>query len=274
MKTPICLTVSTLLLATMLMTSDAQAQLADVSRQGETVPASTPVVPTPSAHKVVIRELTEVPVILKGDVQSDGNQVGTELLFYVTKDIYGPGHTLLIARDTPVPGQIVEAPANLKSRRADKLALRCDYILAWDKTRIPLRGARKVARSNAQTGQASLTGLSNGGVIVDTLANDKDARLPVGKTYRVYVNADTPTEALAPNIEQDARFGTTLREGFALLKDGSWAIGLIRQVGKNYILTNSGGSQSVRISDVRSLEFLQDAGSPYGKYAPAAPVEK
>jgi hypothetical protein len=274
LKTPICLTVSTLLLAGMLLTRDAQAQPNDTPRQGETIPAGTPVIPTPSAHKVVIPELTEVPVILKGDVQSDGNQVGSELLFYVAKDVYGPGHTLLIARDTPVPGQIVEAPANLKSRSAGKLALRCDYILAWDKTRIPLRGARREAHGNAQTGQAVLPGLSGGGVIVDTLANDKDARLPVGKSYRVYVNADTQTEALTPNIELDARIGTAQRTGFALLKDGSWAIGLVRQVGKNYILTNSGGSQSVRISDVRSMDYLQDAGSPYGKYVPAAPLEK
>ncbi len=220
----------------------------------------------------MVPELTEIPIVLKGDVQSDGNRVGSELLFYVTKDVYGPGHTLLIARDTPVPGQIVETPANPKSRRPGKLALRCDYILAWDKTHIPLRGAHKETHSDAQAAPAGSADM-NSGVIVDTVSSDKEAKLPVGKTYRVYVNADTQTEALSPSVEQDARIGTSQLEGFVLLKDGSWAIGLVRQVGKNYILTNSGGSQSVRISDVRSLEYLKDAGSSF-KYAPTNPIGK
>jgi len=265
LKKPIRLTLSTLLLAAAVMPSHAQAPASTAqdlqtttTQLGKVAVAGTPVTLGPSPHKVVIPELTEVPIMLKGDVQSDATKIGSELLFYVAKDVYGPGHTLLIARDTPVPGQIVEVPANPKSRGVGKLALRCDYVLAWDKTHIPLRAAHRAARGNAQTNQPG----SEEGVVVDTIANSRDAKLPVGKTYRVYVSADTQSEALTPSVEQDSRISTALKEAFVLLKDGSWAIGLIRQVGKNYILTNSGGSSSVRISDVRSLEYLKDAGRP------------
>ena len=265
MKTPICLTLSTLLLAAAVMPGQAQAPAGTAQDLQTTAPqlgkvtvAGAPVGLGPSPHAVVIPELTEVPILLKGDVQSDATKIGSELLFYVAKDVFGPGHTLLIARDTPVRGQIIESPTNNRSHSAGRLALRCDYVLAWDKTHIPLRGAQRAAHGNAPTNKAG----SDEGVVVDTIADNKDAKLPVGKTYRVYVSADTQSEALTPSVEQDSRISTALKEAFVLLKDGSWAIGLIRQIGKNYILTNSGGSSSVRISDVRSLEYLKDAGRP------------
>lgn len=272
MKTQICLTVSTLLLTAAMLPGMAQAPASDAQKQPVNAPirgdAGAPVTSDMRLHnaaKVVIPELTEVPVILKDEIQSGGNKAGSELLFFVAQDVYGPGHTFLIARGTPALGHIVQSHTYSTFGRAGKLVLRCDYVLAQDKTRIPLRGVHQEVRGRASNGDAAVIGLAYGvaGAIVDLFVYGKDAKLHIGKTYNVYVNADTLTETPTPNEEPDDHAGVVPGEAFALLKDGSWAIGLVRQVGNNYVFTNSGGSQTVKILDVRSLEYLKDANRPY-----------
>ena len=260
---PLLLTAATLPTQAQAPASDAQKQPINAPIRGKEGVRVTPDMLSHISRKVVIPELTEVPVVLKDTIQSGGNKVGSELLFFVAKDVYGPGHTFLIARGTPVLGQIIESHAYQNFGRAGKLALRCDYVLAQDKTRIPLRGVHQEARGRARNGEAALIALAGGiyGVIVDLFVYGKDAKLHLGKTYHVYVNADTVTEAPTPNEEPDDSIATAPKEVFALLKDGNWVIGVVRQVADTYVLTNAGGSHTVKIANVRSLEYLKDARS-------------
>jgi hypothetical protein len=261
LKTSICLTVSTLMLTVALLPGRAQAPASDAQKQPANAPVTADMRPHNSA-KVVIPELTEVSVIFKGEIQAGENRAGSELVFAVAKDVYGPGHTLLIACGTPAVGQIVETQTSRKVKRAGKRVLRCDYVLAQDKTRIPLRGMSSETRGEAQQEQVVLLAPTDSGAIVDRLGNGKDAKLPLGKTYRVYVNVDTQTEApKTADSQADASQGAP-REAYVLLNNGDWAIGMLRQVGNTYILTNFQGARKVNISDVRTLEYLQDARLP------------
>jgi hypothetical protein len=271
LKRNICLAALTLLALTPLPgrtqapASDAQKQPINPPQRGKEPRPITRDMRTRASRSVIIPELTEVSVILKDEIQSGGNKVGSELLFFVAKDVYGPGHDFLIARGTPVLGHIVESQAYQNFGRAGKLVLRCEYILAQDKTRIPLRGVHQESRGRARNGDAALIGLAGGvsGAIVDLFVYGKDAKLHIGKTYKVYVNADTLTDAPIPNEEPDENDAP--QKAFALLKNGGWAVGFLRTEGDTYVFTNSAGTYPVQISDVLSLQYLKDATIPTGK---------
>lgn len=260
LKKQICLTVSTLLLAAAMLPARAQAPL----RGDAPVPVTSDMRPHTN-QKIIIPELTEVKIILKDLIKTTTRKgrVGDELLFFVAQDVYGPGHTLLLARNTPVLGEIAESHGTQGGRRG-QLCLRCDYVLAQDKTRIPLTGVHQEVRldSQDQDDDPTIIRKIDIGVTVDVFSPNKNAKLPIGKIYSVYVDADTQTEAPMPFVDGDA-LDSAPQEAFVLLKDGNWAIGLFRQVGNTYVLTNSGGSQTVKIADVRSLEFLKDVKVPY-----------
>ncbi len=89
--------------------------------------------------KVSIPEGTAVHLALLKDLKSGGSKGGEDVPFEVSQDVYGPGHVLLIAANTPAYGKIQESSRRGIFGKAGKLKFTIDYILAPDKTHIPLR---------------------------------------------------------------------------------------------------------------------------------------
>lgn len=107
--------------------------LATLAQTGSAAPISQ------SADKVVVHEGTQVHFSLLKDLKSGGNKAGEEIPFEVAKDVYGPGHILLIPSDTPAFGKLLQSNRRGMFGQSDKLKFTIDYILAGDKTHIPLR---------------------------------------------------------------------------------------------------------------------------------------
>lgn len=271
--------------------NDAQKQPVNHAARGKDGPPIPESLRPHPAARIIIPELTEVPVTLKDEIQSGANVKGSELLFFVTRDVYGPGHVLLITRGTPAVGRIVESKKYQSFGRAGKLVLTCDYVLAQDKTRIPLRGVKQETRGASQNGfTAAISGgttaygiddgvygttikggseLARGaiggiawlgiGAIVDSFTYGKDAKLHVGKDYNVYVEADTLTGAPVPNVEPVSP-GQRPQSAILTLKNGDFIAGHVVKEGDVYIVSHPGRPSTYRVSEVKSVQFAKDAG--------------
>jgi hypothetical protein len=269
--------------------SDAQKQPINPPLRGKQAAAVTADMLPHSTERVIIPELTEVPVILKDEIQSGANKIGSELLFFVARDVYGPGHKFLIAKGTPAIGHIAESRKNGSFGRAGKLVLTCDYILAQDKTRILLRGVQQERRGEALNGLAAsiaadttVLEVSDGiygttikgggelargalggviglgiGTVIDLFVSGNDAKLHIGKTYDVYVNSDTQTDLPTPNLDNDS--ATSVGDVFIVLKDGGFAFGKEREVEGGMSVTNSAGTTVINPSDIVSIQPIKDA---------------
>ena len=59
--------------------------------------------------KVLIPEGTLIHITLLKDLKSGADKSGEEVPFEVSKDVFGPGHVLLIAEQTQTFGKIIES---------------------------------------------------------------------------------------------------------------------------------------------------------------------
>ena len=93
--------------------------------------AASPLVP-------VLPKGTPVRLRLESSLRSGQNKAGQAVLFTVTENVYGPNHTLLLAKGTPAQGHVTESSGHGPLQRTGKLAFTCEEAHAADGTRIPL----------------------------------------------------------------------------------------------------------------------------------------
>lgn len=111
--------------------------------------------------------------------------------FEVAKDIYGPGHVLLIAADTPAFGKVVESSRRGMFGKSGKLKFSIDYILAADKTQIPLRADAQIVRGRDNRTASIATAILLAPIAI--FINGKDVSVNKGQDFVMYVNTDTIT---------------------------------------------------------------------------------
>lgn len=123
--------------------------------------------------KVLVPELTEIPLVLRDDLKSGFTRPGSEVLFMVAEDVYAPGPVLVLTKGTPAIGHVVKSNGHYSFGRSGQLFLTCDYILAQDKTRIPLRAVEEQARGKSNMREAWAASIL-GGIAGGTLASAAD----------------------------------------------------------------------------------------------------
>ena len=156
--------------------------------------------PAVTTSQVSIPEGTAVHLALLKDLKSGGNKGGEDVPFEVSQDVYGPGHALLIAAGTPAYGKITESSRRGIFGKAGKLKFTIDYILAPDKTHIPLRSDPQLVRGRDNRTTAIATAILLAPIAM--FINGQDVSVKKGEPFTMYVNAATvaqsPNAAPAP----------------------------------------------------------------------------
>lgn len=98
---------------------------------------AVPVAAAPIAGAVLPKG-TPVRLRLDSSLRSGQNKAGQTVLFTVTENVYGPHHTLLLAKGTPAQGHITESTGHGPLRRTGRLAFTCDEARTEIGLRIPL----------------------------------------------------------------------------------------------------------------------------------------
>lgn len=230
---------------------------AAVSAVGATV-----VVPT---GKVDIPEGTQVHVSLLKNLKSGGNKAGEEVPFEVAKDVYGPGHVLLIAADTLAFGKIVESSRRGMFGKSGKLKFSIDYILAPDKTRIPLRADAQIIRGRDNRTASIATAILLAPVAI--FINGKDVSANKGQDFVMYVNTDTlsqsPLTAPSPSATLSTGVAAPTAQSLFLLTDGTQVQGTLTSFdGSQYIVATNQGARTLKVVDVKSVYALAPTPAP------------
>ncbi len=218
-----------------------------------------------AAGKVDIPEGTQVHVSLLKNLKSGGNKAGEEVPFEVAKDVYGPGHVLLIAADTPAFGKVVESSRRGMFGKSGKLKFSIDYILTADKTRIPLRADAQIIRGRDNRTASIATAILLAPVAI--FINGKDVSANKGQDFVMYVNTDTlaqspliaDSSSTAPSTGVPTVAVPTAQSLF-LLTDGTQVQGtLISFDGSQYTVATIQGTRILKTSDIKSVYALAPA---------------
>ena len=236
----------------------------------------------------VLPKGTTIHLRLDSSLRSGRDKAGQTVLFTVTENVYGPNHTLLLARGTPAQGHITESLGNGPLRRSGKLAFTCDEARTADGTRIPLTlrvatsgekdkaGAVAVAvRAGVRQEPGSGGYVSPGNLTTGVDPTGPEGQLPeaVYRANGVAVGAEVdPVQVLGngreaqvgrgeeyeAKVAADTPFGFTLTgPQLFTLKDGTKIKGAQSAFdGQTYTVQTPTGSRSLRVVDVKTITAL------------------
>ena len=231
--------------------------------------------PAVAAGQVSVPEGTVVHLALLKDLKSGGSKGGEDVPFEVSQDVYGPGHALLIAAGTPAYGKIMESSRRGIFGKAGKLKFTIDYILAPDKTHIPLRSDPQLVRGKDNRTTAIATAILFAPVAM--FINGHDVSVKKGEQFIMYVNAPTvaqspsaipaPTpDALAAPPAASASFAPAAvlpaapAQSLFTFANGAQAVGtLISFDGSTYTVSTTRGMRQFKKAAITSIHTLAAA---------------
>jgi len=237
----------------------------------QTARAQTVPVPVAAPSQVSIPEGTVVHLALLKDLKSGGSKGGEEIPFEVSQDVYGPGHVLLIAANTPAYGKITESSRRGIFGKAGKLKFTIDYILAPDKTHIPLRSDPQLVRGRDNRTTAIATAILFAPVAM--FINGQDVSVKKGEPFTMYVNAATvaqspnaapaPITPAAPPAVAPASFAPASvvpaapPQSLFTFANGAQAVGtLISFDGSSYTVSTAKGMRQFKKAAIVSIHAL------------------
>lgn len=220
------------------------------------------------AGEVDIPEGTQVHVSLLKNLKSGGNKAGEEVPFEVAKDVYGPGRVLLIAADTLAFGKIVESSRRGMFGKSGKLKFSIDYILAADKTHIPLRADAQIIRGRDNRTASIATAILLAPVAI--FINGKDVSANKGQDFVMYVNTDilvqSPLTMASPSTIPATvvpAIAAQTAQSLFLLTDGTQVQGSLTSFdGSQYTVATSQGTRILKASDIKSVYALAPTSAP------------
>lgn len=211
---------------------------------------------TASLSGAVVPDGTLIHITLLKDLKSGGNKSGEEIPFEVAKDVFGPGHTLLIPAQTQAFGKVIESSRRGIFGKSGKLKFTIDYVLAADKTHIPLRADAQLIRGRDNRTTAIATAILFAPIAM--FINGKDVTAKKGQDFTMYVDA--------PGIQQPAMIAppqttavatSSQAKSLFLLTNGSQVIGILSSFdGSLYTVTTESGTQTFKASEVKSVYAL------------------
>jgi len=145
------------------------------------------------ATPVKLGERTPVKVAVKETLTSGEGKVGDEIAFELREDLCGPSRELLAKKGAPAYGKLLRTKRRGAFGRPGKLDLTCDYVVAVDGTRIPLRGTE----TRAQSGKGNVTATVITTVLLGPLGllvHGRDVTINKGTEFTMYVDADTAVD--------------------------------------------------------------------------------
>lgn len=242
--------------------------------------------------RIVIPQLTELQVVLRDQIKSDYTKEGSEIIFFVGKNVFGPEHELLIPAGASAVGRLVRTIKARPFGVAGYVYLTCDYVLTADGTRIPLRAITLDIRGRDQKGESAFGGIwaaalaiglvenrggsdtekaavSLIGPIVGAFIQGKNTTVQRGARFHMAVDADTsvlePVAMQPEDLPDLIRPRNLIPEGpvrrvLIRMADGDFTVGLMRRKGDYLIITNSVETRKVKMADVREISYLSRVG--------------
>ena len=217
--------------------------------------AQTPAVP--ATAQLAVPEGTQVHLTLLKSIKSGGNKAGEQVPFEVAKDVYSPNRTLLIAADTPAFGKILESSRRGMFGKSGKLKFTIDYILAPDKTHIPLRSDAQILRGRDNRTASVATAILLAPVAI--FINGKDVSADKGQDFVMYV--DTTTAFRQPSVIPPMNSpAVTAAQSLFVLANGTQVQGtLVSFDGSRYTVSTAQGTVLLQAADVKSVYALAPA---------------
>lgn len=233
--------------------------------------APAPIAPAQAAPAgtTILPERTPIQVRLDNELKSGGSKTGEEVPFTVVSDVYSPNHTLLITAGSSAYGKVTRSSRRGVFGKAGKLDFTCDYVVAPDKTHVPLRAQPMGGSGRNNTGAMVATAILLAPIAI--LMNGRDVTIHKGQEFTMYVDKDTPVQPFLPpsSVPVAAAPGKSL----FLLQNGSQVTGsLVSFDGATYTITTDQGTQTLKAADVKSVYAL--AAAPAILAAPAMPAGK
>ena len=236
-----------------------------ISAKADPAPAALP------ADKILVPEGTQVHFSLLKDLKSGGNKAGEEVPFEVAKDVYGPGHVLLIPADTPAFGKILQSNRRGMFGQSGKLKFSIDYILAPDKTHILLRADAQLVRGKDNRGAAVATAVLLS--VLGMFINGHDVTVKKGQDFTMYVNANTvaPSPLVAPTptptpaapsppppaVRPSASAQSPSAQSLFMFANGGTAVGTVLSFdGSTYTVSTTKGMRRFKAAAIKSISPL------------------
>jgi hypothetical protein len=232
--------------------------------------APPPAASTVAAGQISIPEGMPVHLTLLKELKSGGNKGGEDVPFEVSKDVYGPGRVLLIAASTPAFGKIQESSRRGIFGKAGKLKFTIDYILAPDKTHIPLRADPQILHGQDNRTTAIATAILLAPIAI--FVNGRDVSVKKGEEFTMYVNAPTvaqspyapapaaPAAPATPPVVAPASFApaaltpATPAQSVFVFANGARAVGtLISFDGSLYTVSTTKGMRKFKTAAIKAV---------------------
>jgi hypothetical protein len=235
-------------------------------------PADSPV----PVGRLVLPEKTEIKLTLEKDLKSGADKAGETVPYEVDRDVYSPfpSHVLLIPAGAKAFGKVIKSSRRGMLGKSGKLEFTCEYVLAPDGTKVPLRAAPTKEKGRNNTGASVAIAVLAAPIAL--LMNGRDVTVHKGQEYTAYVDEDTdlpdpkglaaepppapqPATASAPEAgpPPPAPAGQTL----FTLNDGLQLAGTIQSFdGTTYVVATANGSRSLSATSVKSMTSLPGVG--------------
>ena len=216
-----------------------------------------------ASSQVSIPEGTLVHLTLLKELKSGGSKGGEDVPFEVSQDVYGPGHVLLIAANALAFGKIQESSRRGIFGKGGKLKFTIDYVLAPDKTHIPLRSDPQIVRGRDNRTTAIATAILFAPIAM--FINGHDVSVKKGEQFTMYVNALTlapsPYAAPAPALQAaplpvvvPASAVAAPVQSVFVFANGAQAIGtLISFDGFSYTVSTAKGMRKFKTAAIKAV---------------------
>ena len=215
-----------------------------------------------ASSQVSIPEGTLVHLTLLKELKSGGSKGGEDVPFEVSQDVYGPGHVLLIAANALAFGKIQESSRRGIFGKGGKLKFTIDYVLAPDKTHIPLRSDPQIVRGRDNRTTAIATAILFAPIAM--FINGHDVSVKKGEQFTMYVNALTlaPSPYAAPILPAAPAVPVVIpasavaapAQSVFIFANGAQAVGtLISFDGASYTVSTAKGMRKFTAAAIKAV---------------------
>jgi len=167
----------------------------------------------------VAAEQTPVTVVLDQDLKSGDSVEGQDVVFHTKTDLQSSGHVLLIPAGARAWGVVRQSTGHGLFGKSGKLDFSCDYVVAPNGARVPLR-----SQSMAVHGKDNTTSLVGGLLVLGVfggLVKGRDVNVHAGTEFTMYVDTNTPLPAVPSTMTASYQPPAIIPDIAALLGDGN-----------------------------------------------------
>ncbi|HEY3328394.1 MAG TPA: hypothetical protein VGK19_00090 [Capsulimonadaceae bacterium] len=148
---------------------------------------------TPSSD--IAAESTPVKVVVQQELKSGDSKEGQDVLFSTSTDVYSAAHILLVPAGSKAWGIVRKSSGHGAWGKAGKLDFSCDYLVAPNGTKVPLRSQSLAVQgknnTNALVGGILALGVFGGFV------KGRDVKIEKGAEFTMYIDQSTQLPAIS-----------------------------------------------------------------------------